>query len=129
MSTNTQTITERNAVILKVVAITVLIILLLIPTSMIRGLISERQQRQNEAVEEVSAKWGHEQVLTGPILTIPYQTFDFDKQGEKINITTHYAYYLPEKLNISGKINPEIRYRGIFQVAVYNSKLNFKVYL
>jgi inner membrane protein len=32
-------------------------------------------------------------------------------------------YFLPEKLNIKGQISPEKRYRGIYEVVVYDSKL------
>jgi inner membrane protein len=35
-----------------------------------------------------------------------------------------YFYFLPEKLNISGEVLPEKRYRGIYEVVVYQSKLN-----
>ena len=125
MTTKPQTFTEKYSAILKVTAITALILLLLIPTSMIRSLITERKERQNEAINEVSSKWGGEQILTGPVLTVPYKTFDIDKQGQQVNMMAHNAFFLPEVLNISGTINPEIRYRGIFQIAVYNSKINF----
>ena len=125
MTTKAQNFTSKHSVILKVATITVLILLLLIPTSMIRFLISERKERQTEAVKEVGAKWGEAQTLLGPVLTVPYKSFDLDKNGQKINIVTHNAFFLPEELNITGSINPETRYRGIFEIAVYNAKLNF----
>ncbi|MCX6148813.1 MAG: cell envelope integrity protein CreD [Candidatus Kapabacteria bacterium] len=38
--------------------------------------------------------------------------------------TIKYAHFLPENLNIEGIINPEIRYRNIYEVVVYNTILN-----
>jgi inner membrane protein len=35
-----------------------------------------------------------------------------------------YAHFLPEVLNITGDISPEVRYRGIYEVIVYNSRIN-----
>ncbi len=34
-----------------------------------------------------------------------------------------YAYFLPEKLDITGVIEPEIRYRGIYEVTLYKADL------
>ena len=123
MTHETQSFSERNAVLIKITAIAVLTLMLLIPMSMIRSLVSERQARQTEAVTEISSKWGFQQRLTGPILTIPYQTYDLDKDNKRVNIVRHMAYYLPENLKVTGELNPEIRKRGIFEVAVYSSKL------
>ncbi len=123
MTHENQSFTERNAVIIKVAAISILTLLLLIPMAMIMSLVSERQTRQKEATTEISSKWGFQQRLTGPILTIPYETFDLDKDNKRVNIDRHMAYFLPENLNVAGEMNPEIRKRGIFEVAVYSSNL------
>jgi len=126
MTTKTGKFTERHSATLKILVITIMILLLLIPTSMIRSLVSERKERQKEAITEVSSKWGDEQVLTGPILTIPYHTYDVQNDGDKINIVSHNACFLPEELKVSGSITPTIRYRDMFQVVVYNAKLHFE---
>jgi inner membrane protein len=115
--------TEKNAAIIKVAAITLLILLLLIPIAMIQSLISERNNRLVEATGEISSKWGYQQEITGPVLVVPYLKFNLDKNRERVDLTRHYAYFLPDELKVSGTIKPEIRYRGIFQVAVYNAAL------
>ena len=128
MTQETQSFFERNAVIIKVSAIAFLTLVLLIPMELIRSLVSERQARQTEAIIEISSKWGFQQRLTGPILAIPYQTFDFDKESKRVNIEKHIGYFLPENLRIKGVMNPAVRYRGIFQVALYSSNLQFEGY-
>ena len=55
----------------KLIPIGVLIILLLIPKIMILSLIEERSNTANEAMSEVMSKWSNEQIVTGPLLTIP----------------------------------------------------------
>ena len=106
---------ERYAYGVKALLIGILVLLLLIPANMIMGLISEREQRQFEAKGEVSGKWGDAQTITGPVLVIPYYS--------KPNVVSH-AIYLPEKLKVNGQLMPEIRRRGIYEVAVYTSKLD-----
>lgn len=123
MTQKTQSFFERNAVILKVAAIGFLTLLLLIPMAMIQSLVMERRTRQMEATNEISSKWGYEQRLTGPILVVPYKTFEYDKESKKTIEIGHLAYFLPEELKVDGSLTPEIRNRGIFDVAVYSSNL------
>ena len=35
-----------------------------------------------------------------------------------------YAHFLPDQLNVSGEVNPQVRKRGVYEIVVYNSKLN-----
>ncbi len=137
MTTNKLSFFERannwmkSSITIKLITIGILILLLLIPVSMVKDLIREREYRQNDAIKEVSSKWGEQQTIKGPVLTVPYKTFTKVYEGEKsdkykVVETIEYAHFLPDNLNIKGDISPEIRYRGIYEVIVYNSKI--KIY-
>ncbi len=102
-----------------------LIIIFFIPALMIQELIRERQERRDGAINEVSAQWGQEQTLTGPILSVPYN-YHFKNEKEEIVTTVMYAHFLPENLLISGKISPEVRNRGIYEVVLYHADLHFE---
>ena len=39
---------------------------------MLSSLIEERQSLRDNAINEVSSKWGDQQVIGGPVLNIPY---------------------------------------------------------
>jgi inner membrane protein len=95
---------------------------------MIESLIFERENTQRQAITEVSSKWGQEQTISGPFISIPYYRYvkEFSKKDstEKVIQVKEYLHILPSKLNISGNINPEKRYRGIYEIVVYNSKIN-----
>lgn len=118
----------KTNIYFKVGAIILIALLLLIPTSMIHSLIGERERTKNEAISEVSSKWGGEQTISGPLISIPY--YRYVKQisekdsSEKIVQIKEFLHVLPGQLNISGTINPEKRNRGIYDIVVYNSKLN-----
>lgn len=103
----------------KTALIGILILVLLIPTSLIQNLVSERQQRQREAVNEIASHWAAPQTITGPVIGIPYP--DSGKPETK-----RWAYFLPSKLNIHTRLVPEKRYRGIYQVVVYTTELDIR---
>lgn len=108
---------------LKVIVMVFLIVIFLIPIALIQNLIQERIDFQKEAINEVSSKWGNEQTISGPVISIPY--FDFYQDSSKVTRKIiRYAHFLPDSLNIQGTLFPEMRYRGIYQIVVYNSKVH-----
>ncbi|HEY4650785.1 MAG TPA: cell envelope integrity protein CreD [Pontibacter sp.] len=120
MQPNEASFLQRNAVVVKASVIFILVLLLLIPSTMIQGLIQEREMRKEEAIREISAKWGERQTITGPVLTIPYLEFYRDS-SKVVRQVTRYMHFLPDELTVNGQLFPEKRYRGIYEVVVYNS--------
>ncbi len=113
----------RNSITLKLFTITLLMLLLMIPSSMITSIITEREGLNKHAVEEVSSKWAADQLITGPILTIPLE-YEYEEKDEKIR-SIKYLYILPEALTIQGELSPTKLHRGIYEVVVYSSSLHF----
>jgi inner membrane protein len=111
----------KNSVMLKLITITILMLLLLIPASMIETMISEREQLNAQVTAEVSAKWADSQQINGPILSIPV-IYETEKDG-KLSSEKKYWNVLPNQLNINGEIMPERLRRGIYEVVVYKSTL------
>ena len=120
----------KTNIFFKIGMIFLLILILLIPTALVKGLIDDREYRHIEAINEVSDKWSGEQVLTGPFISIPYDRYVTHSvsQGDSIVKKTvkeqHFMHILPDNLSITGNILPEKRYRGIYEVVVYESMLN-----
>ena len=110
----------KNSVSLRLALIAILSLLLLIPVGFIMGLISEREQHRQSVVQEVSSKWGDNPVISGPVLTVPYLQY----QKNTTYTTTEYACFLPEELNITANLDPHVRYRGIYEVVLYNAQVN-----
>lgn len=117
----------KNSVGLKLITITILMLLLLIPASMIKSIINERENLNQSVLNEVSQKWAGKQQINGPVLCIPlvYEYVHEDDEKETKTIThTKQLYVLPDQLSIKGKIDPETLKRGIYEVVVYRSSLN-----
>lgn len=113
---------EKNKTIIKGFLIGFLILLMLIPASIIESLVRERQHRQEEVINEVSNKWAKAQTINGPMLMIPYHTYETTKEGKTISYR-HNAYLLPEQLNITGNVLPETRHRSLYNVTLYRSSM------
>ncbi len=131
-SSNPLTLLERfntwiqESIMIKLFSIGFLILILLLPASWISELIYERQARASEALKEVSHKWSEAQTISGPVLVIPYKKQDVTdrgKDGVEIRETVEKAFFLPEELDVNGKIDPFVLHRGIFEAPVYKSQL------
>ncbi len=114
----------RNSATIKVVSIGILVLVLLIPASMINSLIRERELRRNGVVQELNAKWGNSQTITGPFVSVPYVTVFVNEDGKETK-STRLVHILPENLRISGTMAPEKRYRGIYETVLYTASLEF----
>lgn len=113
----------KQSVGLRLLIIGALSLILLIPAFLIMALIDEREHRRDSAVREVSEKWGQSQIIAGPILTIPYKRIVTSSDSKTVTTVVEHAHFLPDRLQISGELTPEIRHRGIYDVILYLSDL------
>lgn len=112
---------------MRAILVAVLVLLLLIPLAMVQDLVREREYRKDEAVNEVSATWGGSQTITGPLISVPYQAtvrVDLGDGRSEMRNVTHYAHFLPEKLDVQTTLDPEKRHRGIYDVVVYKGHID-----
>lgn len=127
----TQKTEFKDSITVKGIIIAVLILLLLIPNTMIKGLINERQARSRETIQKINDKWSHSQTLCAPLLIIPYTTAIFEKDTTKSNaaVKTYYEkhklYLTPKDLKIDVSLSPEERYYGIYKAILYKSDIHF----
>jgi inner membrane protein len=110
-----------NSASFKFTVIGILSLLLMIPVAKIKDLIEERQGRSQEATIEVSEKWGLDQTLQGPFITIPLKEIRMN-EGNEI-FTRKLLHILPEELFLKGNVVPEEKKRGIYSMVVYQSEM------
>lgn len=123
-----------DSLILKIFVIFFLMLILLIPLGLIGDLISERNNRESNVSTEIARKWGLEQVVTSPIIAVPYdivlETVEPSSDGKSSSISrtvkTEYAYLMADQTQIQADVEPTVLKRGIYQAIVYNSKINIK---
>ncbi len=110
----------------KFAAVGILVLLLMIPTNMIQGLITERQSQSQHVINEISSKWGFAQTFAGPIINVPYKEIvasQNDKGQTVYTNTIGTMHFLPEQLDIKGNVKTELKHRSIYDAVVYSTEL------
>ena len=125
---------KRYRTIIKLIGVGVLILLLLIPLGMIKGVLSDRLNQRNEAVSDITSSWGKQQCVIGPMLGIPYQ-YRFKalkevtlpdgkvekREVEETAVAT--AYFLPDLLTVNGDAETQKLKRGIYEAVVFRAQV------
>jgi len=113
----------------KLGAIALLILLLLIPLSMIGGLVGERQYQREAVLQDIARSSSYRQQITGPVLVLPYTKVwqewkTHAKTGVRYLEEQQYSgrlYFLPERFVLNGQVSTEERARGIYKALLYRS--------
>ena len=115
----------------KVAMLVALILLLLIPVSMIRSLVTERGYRADEAERSIMEGWGGNFTLYGPVMRIPVTEREerrtkTEKDGEKIEIIIHRRalWLMPKDARIEADFSAQKKKRGIFSVALFSGDVS-----
>jgi len=119
----------RGSLMVRLFVVGFLALVLLIPIVMIGGLVGERHVRRDTAVTEVSEKWGRAQAIAGPALVVPYKHHweDSDPNGRRVSHSeARHAVMLPDRLHVRGRLEAEVRSRGIFSIPVYRADLTLQ---
>ena len=110
----------------KILMVAVMTVAILVPLSMVRGVIHERQERRAEAVANIAASYGGRQRVSGPVLVVPYSENVREREADAAGIvrttvhrrTRHWTFF-PETLAVDGAMAPDTRKRGLHEVRVY----------
>lgn len=120
---------EYKPWVIKLVILAAVGLLLSTVLARIGWLVDERQGRQAEAIQSVEASLAGAQTLIGPVLFRHCNEQWEESQGEgkdKRLVTEKHAFTLsqvPRLLKVSGALNQEPRYRGLFKVNAYAGRL------
>lgn len=121
----------QKPLLLKLLAIGILSVLLLVPLLLIESKISERSYYRHQVKRDIASSWTGSQKLTGPILVLPYELTKeyqvWDKNLEqyvtKKKVILRRKFVFPERIDISGDLNIDMRSRGIYSIPVYTAKI------
>jgi len=115
-----------NSYSVKMIIVSGLAILLLIPSFLIQEVIRERIALSQKVKNELYAQWGGKQVVAGPVLNVPFSVMEPGENNQVKHERHGVAHFLPETLKTDGVMYPETRQRGIYKVVVYEGKLTLK---
>lgn len=109
---------------LRLATMAMLTLVLMIPLAIVSDLVNDRSIRHDDTVHDIGNEWSGRQTLLGPVVVVPFLSSEYvsGDDPERRTMLRH-AFFLPETLNITGTIEPEIRYRGIYQTILYTADL------
>jgi inner membrane protein len=115
----------------KIILLIALVLLLLIPLMMIRGLVNERKRTADSAEADIMEAWGSQLLEAGPCIVIPgIRTEEVrtktERDGEKVELVKipFNLVITPQKLNIKADFKTTIRKYGIFSVPLFSSEMS-----
>ena len=111
----------KDSMLVRVIVIGLIVVALMVPVSMIGFLVYERETRRDEAVREIGAMWAAPQLLSGPILALPYRCDP--PKGSPLAECLALLQVHPKTLTITGTLEPEVRTRSLFRAVVYKAKV------
>jgi inner membrane protein len=115
-----------NSYSVKMIIVSGLAILLLIPSFLIQDIIRERIALSEKVKNELYSQWGGKQVVAGPVLNVPFIIQEKSENNQGVTERKGIAHFLPETLKTDGSLVPEKRKRGIYEVVVYEGSIKLK---
>ena len=118
--------TKKNSVftLKKIALISVISLLLIIPLTMISGVIDEREYSRKKVKEQISKSVADDQVIDGIRLVYTVEEERMVDSKKEIVEEVHIVY--PQKLESDVSVSTETLKRSIYNVIVYHSIINIK---
>ncbi len=124
METKVNSNTKRTAI--KVSLVAVISLLLLIPLTMIKGVIEDREETKDAVTEEVANSYAKPQTVSAPYLvSYVVETKTVDKKIEPSGKQTYVEDYNSycSQVDYTADVETDVLHRSIYDVIVYNSKV------
>ena len=105
---------------------------LTIPLVSVYLLAYDRESQSREAARSITAGWGGPQEMTGPKLVIPYKatttetTLQNGQSVTRTNEVTRDLTLVPEVVELSTDMKPDVRKRSIYEAVVYDARVEGK---
>lgn len=110
----------KNLVI-KVIVISVLALIMLIPLGMVRDTVRDRSHNRREAIRDITKGWGSAKLFSGPWLSYEYAVVNKDKEKKILS-----ADICPDSLKYTVGTTTNVLHRSIYDVPVYTAEVTIK---
>ena len=117
METRINQNTKHTAI--KVSLVAVISLLLLIPLEMIKGVIVDRGITKNAVVEEIANSYAGQQEISAPYLV----SHVYNEKNDTNKIKTGKYNIYCSSLNYKSDVKTEMLHRSVYDVIVFNSKI------
>jgi inner membrane protein len=119
---------KKSPLLLKLSSVFLLLVVLWIPLTLVRGMVQERTDYRNTAVHEVSRLNAGPQTVLGPFMYWPYTesnrtpVTDSSRKSEPTwQVTSQRLFRFPQTLQVDAQLKTQVLKRGVFPVTVYQA--------
>lgn len=127
-NTENPALLARMSLILKGALTLMLCLLAIVPLTLVQDLASEREGLYRDVVRDIGESWGEEQLLTGPVLVLPYRYAVLTEESladgsrrQRRSTVEDELLILPKHLKMKADLKHDFRDRGIYHSLVYQS--------
>src|SRR5690606_32372279 len=114
---------------IKLLLVGLVALLLAIPLGMVYALVSDRENQSRTAQMAITAGWGGPQVVSGPVLVVPYtrlstgtETVDGQQRTRSVEVRDE-LYLSPLSHSATARLAPERRGYSIYASVIYQAAL------
>ena len=112
----------NTSLFFKIALVAIIALLMLIPLTMVKSLVRERQNYADGCRAEVAQSWGNAQTLSGPAIEFSYDQEETDADGKKVVRHQKKTVY-PKDLRYDVAASTQKLHRSIYDVMVYRSEV------
>jgi inner membrane protein len=114
----------------KALMLVVLVLVMMAPLAMLRGLVGEREMTARAARAEIMKAWGSELTLAGPLLAVPCTRLSTPTDKNATTQTRQPVPFTmmvaPSMLYIETTLSTQVHSRGIFSVPLYSGEISLR---
>jgi len=115
---------NRNRATLKLLFVGALSLAMLIPLTMVRSIIEERQDMQTSAGQTIASRWGGCQTVSGLVVVTESPLTVTAERGMKMR--SEWRVNVLSELTMVASLSTEQRYLGIYEIPVYTTVVNIE---
>jgi len=114
---------------IKLLLVGVIAAALVVPLMMVYALVRDREEQSHSAQASITAGWGGAQVVSGPLLAIPYISEETVTEGsgdqlvERTRRVRRELYVAPARQTVRTNVKPEKRSYSIYTTVIYRAEL------
>ena len=105
---------------------------LTVPLLLIYALVYDRQDQAKTAQEAINAGWGGAQILSGPLIVVPFRTTQTQNEtvdGRQVSraVEVEQLFYIsPVENRVTTTVTPEERRKSIYRSVLYTAQVSGK---
>lgn len=105
---------------------------LAVPLFMVYALVWDRQEQSSTARATITQGWGGPQIVTGPVLVIPYRenvtetTVVNGRSTDTVRTVTRDIYLSPRAQAVTTALNPQRKHKSIYTSVLYEGDIGGK---